>query len=308
MFNQVCERKARRQAGRTAFTLIELLVVIAIIALIAAILFPVFARIREKARSASCQSNLKQLGLGILQYGQDYDERLPIGMNVKPAADWPADNRGGWAGQIFPYVKDANIFHCPSDKKGNVSYGYNQSICFTQSNSPGTVQVSQIAKFNAPAKTVMLFEVTGVTISAARLAMADEGITIGANQVNFGTQYSPTGAGALVFEPSGIYGNGGSSGGNGKYATGNMGNRTLTGSSAGAGTQPTTGRHTEGANYLAADGHVKWLRHDMVSSGLTAPSSTSAQGTTVVNASQGAAGTDDMTNGGQPMTLTFSPI
>src|SRR5687767_10691477 len=62
---------------KTAFTLIELLVVIAIIALLAAILFPVFARARENARRAGCQSNLKQIGLGIMQYSQDYDELMP---------------------------------------------------------------------------------------------------------------------------------------------------------------------------------------------------------------------------------------
>src|SRR5690349_4775228 len=69
----------RCSALRSGFTLIELLVVIAIIALLAAILFPVFARARENARRASCQSNLKQIGLGIMQYTQDYDDRLPVG-------------------------------------------------------------------------------------------------------------------------------------------------------------------------------------------------------------------------------------
>jgi prepilin-type N-terminal cleavage/methylation domain-containing protein/prepilin-type processing-associated H-X9-DG protein len=91
-----------------AFTLIELLVVIAIIALLAAILFPVFARARENARRASCQSNLKQLALGIKQYIQDYDERFPLDDTNDP-------NTVGWAYVIQPYVKSEQVFQCPSD-------------------------------------------------------------------------------------------------------------------------------------------------------------------------------------------------
>src|SRR5471032_187855 len=78
-------------AGRAkfkGFTLIELLVVIAIIAILAAILFPVFARARENARRASCQSNLKQIGLGFQQYSQDYDERFPIALSSAGNANW----------------------------------------------------------------------------------------------------------------------------------------------------------------------------------------------------------------------------
>ncbi len=88
-----------------AFTLIELLVVIAIIAILAAILFPVFARARENARRSSCQSNLKQIGLGFAQYIQDYDGYLP-GSSVGSGASWPS--------MIFPYIKSEQIFVCPS--------------------------------------------------------------------------------------------------------------------------------------------------------------------------------------------------
>src|SRR5436190_15559888 len=101
-------------ARRTGFTLIELLVVIAIIAILAAILFPVFGRARENARRSSCQSNLKQLGLGLLQYTQDYDEMLPAGYNGVP----PAGNGfwgTGWAGCIYPYVKNGQVYVCPND-------------------------------------------------------------------------------------------------------------------------------------------------------------------------------------------------
>jgi len=96
-----------------AFTLIELLVVIAIIAILAAILFPVFAQAREKARTASCQSNLKQIGLGWMQYVQDYDETTP--MNA-----WTTEGVGsGWRAIAFwriqPYVKNTQVLICPSD-------------------------------------------------------------------------------------------------------------------------------------------------------------------------------------------------
>ena len=93
------------------FTLIELLVVIAIIAILAAILFPVFARARENARRSSCQSNLKQIGLGILQYSQDYDE------NWVPKDFW-RDGSGvtpSWRQSVQPYVKSTQLFSCPSN-------------------------------------------------------------------------------------------------------------------------------------------------------------------------------------------------
>ena len=100
---------SRIQNARSAFTLIELLVVIAIIAILAAILFPVFARARENARRSSCQSNLKQIALGIKQYTQDYDERFP-NITIPAPAGAP-----GWAYAIQPYLKSEQIFQCPSE-------------------------------------------------------------------------------------------------------------------------------------------------------------------------------------------------
>ncbi len=119
--------------NRKGFTLIELLVVIAIIAILAAILFPVFARAREKARQTSCLSNLKQMGLAAQMYAQDYDEQFCYA----PSGTYGGTNYygyvGSWAytldgktwnmtlGTLFPYVKNSQIFICPSDTIGRTT-------------------------------------------------------------------------------------------------------------------------------------------------------------------------------------------
>ena len=114
------------------FTLIELLVVIAIIAILAAILFPVFARAREKARQASCLSNVKQLALSALMYNQDYDERYML--DCWNTAANPAGRTLCWSdityyynGLVMPYVKNAQIWNCPS-WEGWPSYGFNKLL------------------------------------------------------------------------------------------------------------------------------------------------------------------------------------
>jgi len=126
---------------KSAFTLIELLVVIAIISILASILFPVFARARENARRASCISNLKQIGLGMMMYKQDYDGRfLRAGWvedEVLPCPSGSGSCPASWPVKIYPYVKSVQVFNCPSDTKAwrgdtsgtggvyGVSYGYN---------------------------------------------------------------------------------------------------------------------------------------------------------------------------------------
>jgi prepilin-type N-terminal cleavage/methylation domain-containing protein/prepilin-type processing-associated H-X9-DG protein len=161
---------------RKAFTLIELLVVIAIIAILAAILFPVFGRARENARRSSCQSNLKQIGLGFAQYTQDYDERLP------GATDGSANEGkyGGWMfyskfgvtdgkfdpslGSVYPYIKNSQIYVCPSDSTGQVagdSYAINSCVVEENAISNGNFVVKpglSLAKFEDSAQWMLLSE------------------------------------------------------------------------------------------------------------------------------------------------------
>jgi len=105
---------------RRGFTLIELLVVIAIIAILAAILFPVFAKAREKARQSSCLSNVRQMTTAIMSYLQDYDEVLPL------AGYWPMSGAYQtapfWDELLMPYIKNDQIFRCPSGPGGTRNY------------------------------------------------------------------------------------------------------------------------------------------------------------------------------------------
>ena len=120
---------------KRGFTLIELLVVIAIIAILAAILFPVFAKAREKARQTSCLSNVKELGLGALMYVQDYDEKFVRTSGADMVA-WAAANTVGcvWYNAIMPYVKNDQIYVCPSD--GSLASARWSSSATTWANHP----------------------------------------------------------------------------------------------------------------------------------------------------------------------------
>ncbi len=132
---------------RKAFTLIELLVVIAIIAILAAILFPVFAKAREKARQSSCASNVKQLTLAGLQYAQDYDERYKFGWNA---------NNLQWCTVWRPYVKSDQLFYCPS--RGTAGGGY-ATVCESGGGTFGIGGYQAMASFLDPAGTIMVSEI-----------------------------------------------------------------------------------------------------------------------------------------------------
>lgn len=125
---------------RNAFTLIELLVVIAIIAILAAILFPVFARARENARRSSCQNNLKQIGLGLIQYTQDYDESLP-GEAFGSLGASDATNYK-WMDAIYPYVKSSQIFDCPSGPAAAKKYIRNTELTAASTQNYGSYAIN----------------------------------------------------------------------------------------------------------------------------------------------------------------------
>lgn len=166
----------RARLTRTGFTLIELLVTIAIIAILAAILFPVFARAREKARQASCMSNLKQMGIAFMMYSQDYDERMcPFNYDVDVTGDGVVDYMtwGSFYSSedskhhpekalIQPYMKNAQVEECPSAPEMSssafappVAYGYNYSYLTVANTGGGRAGVS-IAAIESPSETVLL--------------------------------------------------------------------------------------------------------------------------------------------------------
>ncbi len=213
---------------KKGFTLIELLVVIAIIAILAAILFPVFARARENARRASCQSNLKQIALGFMQYTQDYDEKLPLWFaNLDGSSDareftetltgagGPGKDQG-WAELLQPYLKSTQIFQCPSEPNGPAAAGsnsggytdymYNGDI---SSYNSGTTSGLSMAAIEYPSNTVLNADATS-NYSSSILGN------------NYGWTATPAGSSDYYH------------------------------------------RHLDGANISFVDGHVKWFRPEKV--------------------------------------------
>ena len=170
---------SRSPKTRAAFTLIELLVVIAIIAILAAILFPVFARARENARRSSCQSNLKQIGLGVVQYSQDYDEKV---VPLRWYFDGSTGDVAPFPVLLQPYIKSAQLFKCPSNTAtGNmlgtpdVARGFPTAIPISYlanggledvANGPGAnrpmiesaARTTSLASFDSVSETILISE------------------------------------------------------------------------------------------------------------------------------------------------------
>jgi len=274
------------RSTRKGFTLIELLVVIAIIAILAAILFPVFAKAREKARQSSCANNMKQLALGIAIYTQDYDEKLPSGDVGGTTSD-----AAGWAADIFGEIKSVGVYKCPDDATqgttatvdGNtvnlvpISYAYNGNL------GGGIVLGSLISVSN----TVMLSEVSGVTGDVANITYADGTTESAAGATGNGTPNPQIGTesdpvadiGALS---SGIYATTPNTTGTALYETGYLGGSNgiaLPNSFDPANTGG--GLHSGGANYGFIDSHVKWALPQNISGGASNTTSSSDAGTTI---------------------------
>jgi len=299
------------------FTLIELLVVIAIISLLAAILFPVFEQAREKARQSSCLSNMKQLGIGFLQYSQDNDERLPSGsVDIYPQT---YSFGQGWGGEIYPYVKNPQVYLCPDDTgqggiPDTVSYGYNDNVSGGGGdNCWGTPQckddVGNLAVFTETSKTVLLFECIGtrfVNVTGPETVCGGNGSpSTFPWPSNSQIECSPVGDGASVMY--GYYSTNDGTGWEDSYPLYNAG--SIGGRYNASYDLSTTGIHSGGANYMFADGHAKWLPPTYVSSGGTSWYATSAQDADYGPVSHPgyyeAAGVEGTING-VPVQATFS--
>jgi prepilin-type N-terminal cleavage/methylation domain-containing protein/prepilin-type processing-associated H-X9-DG protein len=212
------------KANRAGFTLIELLVVIAIIAILASILFPVFGRARENARKSSCMSNLKQIGLGVMQYSQDFDERFPYATHNSPPLTINGVSPATYDLTIQPYTKSFQVFSCPSDSKTpEVTLGDGTKVRRSYSMA-AYISATAVAQVPAPSLTVFLNERTGIDSSGNKISATTYDYFI--------------------------------------YTTGTTEMSAENGFNLNDGATPTgmAGRHLAFNNILYADGHVKAVR------------------------------------------------
>jgi prepilin-type N-terminal cleavage/methylation domain-containing protein/prepilin-type processing-associated H-X9-DG protein len=224
------------QTKKTGFTLIELLVVIAIIAILAAILFPVFARARENARRASCQSNLKQIALGFKQYTQDFDEKFPPDHVVVPINSADTDGYRGWAVLLQPYLKSEQIFQCPSESSAPggfdntptaIDYFYNYNLARNAADQPSGISDAAIPY---PTNTILNGDwATGMDRSTAFAAPSGTAQLAGVARHLEGGNYSFVDGHVKWFRPEKIsYGYFASAGSNCKAGNGSASPPTAT--------------------------------------------------------------------------------
>ena len=253
----------------TGFTLIELLVVIAIIAILAAILFPVFAKVREKARQTACLSNEKQIGAGMMQYVQDYDETYPGGFKEDPTQQATCGGlfRVTWPQLIYPYVKSGPVFTCPSssfpvfndignsctnpdvyktgtdyaynvigwDHNGNVDIGVPQGSenkSYTWPDGPDG-QGATLAEVDEPSNTILITEANQASTSKVGFP----GVTVqtwGTNQTDIRGKFYGQEWDGLKVDPNSY-----------------------------AGDIQVARRHNLGLNVIWYDGHVKWVKNTL---------------------------------------------
>ncbi len=232
-----------------AFTLIELLAVIVLVVVVVAFLFPIPSKPREKSWQVTCLSNEKQLGLGLMQYQQDYDQRFPRGVQ-------PANNGSGWAGAVYPYVKNQYVFKCPDDTASQsvaggvtlypVSYAMNSEAVIDRSGKktpPGLLYV--------PGDTVLPGEVSGAGTNSTD---PQEAGSPHKSPMDFSDNivWADGDNKAACCNPH-VY----------KYAIGAPADRSHAASSldfARGSVEVPGPRHAGGSNRLMADGHARWLR------------------------------------------------